>query len=183
MKPLKKHLRRFVPVIGFVLVIWIVALANMALDDALCIYGLVPRSLPGLDGILFAPFLHADMGHVITNTASLLLLGALICVNGETRFLVATAIIIVISGLGVWVIGRDAIHFGASGVVFGYLGFLVARMVHPHSWESHRCHHHHFSLCHCSVGCVASGSIHFLGNPPMWSARRYPGRTAAINKK
>ena len=121
--------RRFIPVFAFVIVVWVVEVVNLVLDHSLNTHGLIPRSVEGLDGIFWSPFLHGNPAHLITNTAPLLILGALICANGRQRYLVVTGCIIVVGGLGVWVIGRAAIHVGASGVVFGYFGFLIA-----HAW-------------------------------------------------
>ena len=122
-----KLVARFIPVIFFVVVLWVIELVNLTLGHALNIHGLIPRSSQGLDGIFWSPFLHGNLSHLLTNTAPLLILGGLVCVSGTRSFFFATGCIIVLGGLGVWVIGRTAIHVGASGVVFGYFGFLVAR--------------------------------------------------------
>ena len=122
-----KLVARFIPIIVFVAVIWVIELVNLALEHRLNVYGLIPRTSHGLDGILWSPFLHGNLPHLLTNTAPLLILGGLICASGTRLFFLATGCIIVIGGLGVWVIGRSAVHVGASGVVFGYFGFLLAR--------------------------------------------------------
>lgn len=121
--------RRFIPVIAFLVVVWVVEVVNLVVDHRLNVHGLIPRSTQGLDGIFWAPFLHANFAHLMTNTAPLLILGALVCASGAKRFFVVTGCIIFAGGLGVWVIGRSAIHVGASGLVFGYFGFLIA-----HAW-------------------------------------------------
>lgn len=89
--------------------------------------GLSTRRSSGLVGILFCPFLHGSFQHAALNSAPLLVLGGIILgINGR-RFLPATAIIIIIGGLLTWGLARpNTVHVGASGLVFGYLGFLVA---------------------------------------------------------
>ena len=100
----------------------------LLLDGALDDYGIRPREQTGLYGILFAPFLHIGFGHVTANTVPFLLLGSLVVLRRTSDFFLASAVIIVISGLGVWLTGpAQSVHVGASGLVFGYLGFLLLR--------------------------------------------------------
>ncbi len=90
--------------------------------------GIRPRQLAGLPGILMAPFLHRDFGHLSGNTLPLLGLSLILALTGLHRFLAATLIIIAVTGSAVWLFARgNAIHLGASGVVFGYLGFLLVK--------------------------------------------------------
>lgn len=91
-------------------------------------FGIRPRQWAGLPGILMAPFLHRDFAHLSGNTLPLLGLSLILAFTGVRHFLAATLIIIIVSGSAVWLFGRgDAIHLGASGVVFGYLGFLLVK--------------------------------------------------------
>lgn len=91
-------------------------------------FGIRPRELAGLPGILFAPFLHHGLGHLIGNTWPLLVLSFVLALSGMKRFFAATGIIILASGLGVWLFGRGhAVHIGASGIVLGYIGFLLVK--------------------------------------------------------
>ncbi len=91
-------------------------------------FGIRPRQLNGLPGILLAPFLHRDFAHLSGNTLPLLGLSLILALTGVRHFLSATLIIILVSGSAVWLFGRnDAIHLGASGIVFGYLGFLLVK--------------------------------------------------------
>lgn len=89
--------------------------------------GIAPRSASGLLGILAAPFLHADFGHLISNTIGILVLGGLTLLIGRREFIVVSLAGMLIGGLGTWAFGRPAMHIGASGVVFAYLGYLVLR--------------------------------------------------------
>ena len=90
--------------------------------------GIHPHHIDGLDGIVFAPFLHAGFGHLLSNTVPFLVLGVVIALSGLRRVILVTVIVAVIAGLGVWLFapsGTD--HIGASGVVFGYAAYLIAR--------------------------------------------------------
>lgn len=97
--------------------------------------GIMPHRIDGLDGILFSPFLHAGWGHLYANAVPLILVGTFALAGGTRRFLYSTAVIMLISGLGVWLIGSsNSVVVGASGVIFGYLGLLVTRGLVEHSW-------------------------------------------------
>jgi membrane associated rhomboid family serine protease len=97
--------------------------------------GIIPRHVEGLDGILFSPFLHANWDHLYSNSVPLILLGTFVLAAGWRRFIWSTVLIAVVGGLGVWLIGdSDSVVVGASGVIFGYLGLLVARGLVERSW-------------------------------------------------
>ncbi|MFM0036904.1 rhomboid family intramembrane serine protease [Paraburkholderia strydomiana] len=91
-------------------------------------HGVVPRSLSGLQGILFAPWLHASLGHIVANTGGLLVLGWLCMWPRISLLWEATAGAMLGAGLCAWLFGASgSVHIGASGLVFGYAGYLVAR--------------------------------------------------------
>lgn len=121
--------RQMFLLLALLVLIWGVELADvlvfrpqgLTLDQ----FGIVPRSIPGLRGILFAPFLHAGFAHLLSNTLPFLILGWLIILRRPQDFAVVSLIVLLVSGLGTWVIGAAGIHLGASGMVFGYLGFLL----------------------------------------------------------
>jgi membrane associated rhomboid family serine protease len=109
-------------------VVWGVHLVNFLLQGSLRAYGIVPRSLEGLSGILFAPFLHGSWAHLVLNSVSFLLLAPLTMLRRRSDFWAVTIVGTAVSGLGTWVIGgANTVHVGASGVIFAYLGFLMAR--------------------------------------------------------
>ncbi len=114
---------------GFIALIWGLEIVDsLFLGGALNIYGIRPRSLTGLFGILFAPFLHGSLGHVAANTIPFLTLGWLIMLRETSDFFVVTIITMLVSGFGVWLTAPAySIHIGASGVIFGYFGFLLLR--------------------------------------------------------
>jgi membrane associated rhomboid family serine protease len=91
-------------------------------------HGVVPRSLGGLQGIVFAPWLHASLGHIAANTGGLLVLGWLCLWPRVSNFWEATVGAMLGAGICAWLFGAPySIHIGASGLVFGYAGYLVAR--------------------------------------------------------
>lgn len=112
---------------GFVTLIWALEIVDFALGGALNAYGIFPRHFIGLRGILFAPFLHGSFAHLIANTIPFLTLGWFVMLKDTRDFFVVTAITMLVSGLGVWLFGSSGFHIGASGIIFGYLGFLLAR--------------------------------------------------------
>jgi membrane associated rhomboid family serine protease len=115
-----------------VILTWLVSLINIVLfgNGLGRLLGIRPRQLFGLVGIVFSPFLHRDIGHLMANTVPFLVLGWLVLLRGEldggADFYTITITILLIGGLGTWLFGRDAVHLGASGLVFGYIGFLMA---------------------------------------------------------
>ncbi len=118
-------------VIGFVALLYLVEAADQVLGHQLDRNGIRPLEIDGLWGVLFAPLLHANWGHLLANTGPALVLGFLMTLAGLPRFLLATAIVWVGGGLGTWLIGNvgsacgPTDHIGASGLIFGWLAFLV----------------------------------------------------------
>ena len=113
--------------IGLAALMWAVEIVDVVAFD-LDSHGIQPREVDGLPGIAFAPFLHAGFGHLIGNTVPFLLLGAAIALAGLARVAAVTAIVIVIGGVGTWLVGpENTVHVGASGVVFGYAAYLMSR--------------------------------------------------------
>ena len=113
----------------FVGTMWLVVVLNYFSPEIdLRNYGIVPRTSDGLLGIPLAPFLHGDVEHMLANTVPLLVLGGLIVARSVKTFVAVTVVVTVVGGLGVWLFGRgDSVHIGASGLVFGYFGFLLLR--------------------------------------------------------
>lgn len=89
--------------------------------------GIQPRSAMGLDGILFAPILHVGWAHLFANLVPWLILGFVLMTSGVRDFILVTAIVWLLPGIALWLVGPNAITVGASGVIFGWLTFLVAR--------------------------------------------------------
>ena len=105
---------------------WAVLAANTMVSGALLSFGVIPRTLVGLRGILFAPFLHGSVQHLAANTVSFAILGWLVSLRGWGRFAGVTLLSMLGSGLAAWLFGASgSVHVGASGVLFGYLGYLM----------------------------------------------------------
>ena len=124
---------RFRPLIFLLAVIWGVEAVNLIMGHGLASWGILPRSISGLIGIPLAPFIHGSLVHAVSNTVPLIVLGGLTLTAGRGRFWEATILIVLLSGALVWVFARGAYHIGASGLVFGYFGILVARAVFERS--------------------------------------------------
>ncbi|MBO4271838.1 rhomboid family intramembrane serine protease [Microbispora triticiradicis] len=107
---------------------WAIEILDYVENNRLDRYGIVAHEPDGLPGILFAPFLHAGFAHLMANSVPLLILGFVAAIRGIGRFLAASLIVILVSGMGVWLTSPpDTLTIGASGLVFGYFGFVVAR--------------------------------------------------------
>lgn len=113
---------------SFVVLLYAVELVDTVLGNRLDRAGIEPRETDGLDGILFAPLLHAGWGHLAANTVPLLIFGFLILLAGIARWLAVTAVVWVVGGVGVWLTGGEqTLHLGASVLAFGWLVYLLAR--------------------------------------------------------
>lgn len=114
---------------GLTVVMLVLQVVNTVTDYALNhSLGIISRQLGGLDGVLFAPLLHGGWGHLVGNLTMLVLLGVLLFVAGLREFLVTTALVWVVGGLGVWLLGPgNTVTIGSSILVFGWLAYLIAR--------------------------------------------------------
>ena len=126
----------FVWLLGFVAALWVVTIVNAFADLNLQQFGIVPRTTTGLRGIPLHALLHDDFGHLLSNTGPLLVLGGLASFRGKLKLFGLSLFVTVFSGVCVWLIARPAVHIGASGLVFGYFGYLVARGFYEGSFTS-----------------------------------------------
>lgn len=121
-------LRPYVVVALLVAAMWAVEVVDLIPGTGFDRWGIRPRLAVGLVGVVTAPFLHDGFGHLISNTIPFLVLGGLIAAGGVARYFRVTAVVTLIAGLGTWLVGPARTdHIGASGVVFGYLTYLLAR--------------------------------------------------------
>ncbi|QKT11065.1 rhomboid family intramembrane serine protease [Rhodococcus sp. W8901] len=118
---------------GFAMVLYVLEAVDTVAGNPLDQWGIEPRTLDGLWGVLFAPMLHFGWGHLFANTVPLLILGFLVLMSGIGRGLAATGIIWVIGGVGTWLTGGVGAHLGASVLVFGWLTFLLVRGIFTRS--------------------------------------------------
>lgn len=122
---------------GFIIFIWFLESVDWILGGSLDQFGITPRQISGLWGIGAAPLLHVGFGHVAANTIPFLVLGWFVLLRGPRIFITVTLIAILVSGLGTWLIAPSAsIHLGASGLIFGYFGYLLFRGYFERSMEA-----------------------------------------------
>ena len=108
---------------------WAVEVVNYADEGALTNrYGIQAHNSDAIWHIFTAPFLHANLDHIMANSVPLAILGFLAALRGVARFVTVSLIIMVASGLGVWFLSASGtVTVGASGLIFGYFGYLLAR--------------------------------------------------------
>lgn len=117
-------------------VMWLLEVINTLDSNALDHDGgIYPRSLDHVWSIFTAPFLHVSFAHLIDNTIPFVFMGVIIALRGAAKLALVTAIVIVVGGLGTWLIGPShSVTVGASGVVFGYAAYLLTRGLFDRSW-------------------------------------------------
>lgn len=107
-----------------VLVLWLVYLLDKGLDLELYRWGVLPRTLAGLPGVIFSPFIHGDMEHVFNNSVPVFLLGWSLIYFYPRKAGNVVLVSWLVSGIWVWISARGNYHIGASGVVYGLAAFL-----------------------------------------------------------
>jgi membrane associated rhomboid family serine protease len=121
--------KAFFLMVGFIGLIWALQIVNVAdgyrLDQD---YGILPRSITHLPDIFTAPFLHFNFGHIEGNSGPLFIFGLLAAYRGVKKFLGVTLVVAITSGMAVWLFqGSNELTVGASGLIFGYFGYVLAR--------------------------------------------------------
>jgi membrane associated rhomboid family serine protease len=123
-----RPLQALATILSFTAVLCVIELYDQMTGQWLDEDGIVPRSLDGLEGILWAPLLHGGFAHLAANTLPFVIFGFLVLANGIGRFLYVTAVIWVLAGLGVWFTAPyGSVTVGMSGVIFGWLTYLLVR--------------------------------------------------------
>ncbi len=113
---------------AFATVLWIVQVINAGDDYSLNRFGLRPRTVAGMWGIVTQPFLHESYGHLVSNTVPLVAIGWALLLSGVRVWLFVTVAVIVLGGAATWLVApSDEIIVGASALVFGWMGYLLAR--------------------------------------------------------
>ncbi len=129
-KAFSKEVKSQFNILGiFIIVFWGIEIVNQSFfGDRLDYFGIIPRNIIGLRGIFLSPFLHADFGHLLANTVPFAILGWFVMLQETRDFFLVSLFSMLFSGVGVWLFAQpNSITVGASGVVFGYLGFLMFR--------------------------------------------------------
>jgi membrane associated rhomboid family serine protease len=112
-------------------VLWLIEAVDQASNNSLDQYGIRPRTDEGIFGVFAAPFLHGSWGHLASNSVPFFVLGVIVLLDGWRRWISVTLWIVVISGATVWLISPPGtLTLGASGVVFGWLTYLVVRGIY-----------------------------------------------------
>jgi membrane associated rhomboid family serine protease len=120
-------LKRFIPIIILVALCWTVFVVNnLLLHSRLNQFGIIPRQIAGLPGIVLAPLLHGSFHHILANTVPLFILGAILCARNQRDFYFVTFAGTVFGGGLIWLFARNASHIGASGLIFCYFGYLAS---------------------------------------------------------
>jgi len=123
-------MKKIYPVLGFVGLCWLVFLVNnLMLRGYFSQFGIIPRTLGGLVGIVLAPLLHASFHHLLANTVPLLILGSIISLRSPRAYISITIAGTIIGGALTWLLAHRGCHIGASGLVFCYFGYVMG-----HAW-------------------------------------------------
>lgn len=112
------------PVVACVLLLWLIEALDRSLHLPLEKLGVYPRTAAGLAGVLFAPLIHGSWGHLLSNSFALLILGTALRYGYPRAAGPVLVLVYLLSGLGVWCLGRESYHFGASGLTHGMMFFL-----------------------------------------------------------
>ena len=109
---------------AFVIVIWMIYISQTTFNIPFAQYGILPRKIAGIAGILSSPLIHADFNHLISNTPALLILSITVIYFYPNSSLKVLSLIYLLTGILVWLLARQVYHIGASGIIYGLLGFL-----------------------------------------------------------
>ncbi len=163
-------------VIGaFTALLYLIEAVDAVLPANLDNLGIQPRTLGGLDGILWAPLLHAGWSHLFANTVAILVFGFLAMANGIGQWVAVTVTIWLASGIGVWLTGADGVTVGASGLAFGWLAFLLVRGMFNRSLGQLAVARRAARLLgQHAARRPARQARHLLAGPPVRRARRHP---------
>ena len=108
----------------FLCIMWIVKIVELHYNITLVNYGVLPKKIEGLKGILFSPFIHKDFTHLINNSLPILILGIMLFFTYKKTALSIFFWLFFISGFWLWIIGRPSYHIGASGIIYSLASFL-----------------------------------------------------------
>lgn len=121
--PIWKRIKILVGICSLIVLIYLI---NLLSGGYLNQFGIIPRTINGLSHILLAPFIHNSMGHLLNNLIAMVIFSAICLVRSVKLYIYSSLFIILVSGLLVWLFGRNASHIGASSWVFGLWGLSIA---------------------------------------------------------
>ena len=113
--------------IGIIASAWIVQVTNMLLGYRLNIFGIIPRHVIGIPGIVLSPWLHGSINHIFMNSLFFFAMAGLVSLHGMQTFVILSISITLISGVLVWLFARMASHVGGSGLIMGYWSFIMVK--------------------------------------------------------
>jgi membrane associated rhomboid family serine protease len=123
-KDFSRFRRAVITAVVFIVILWVIKLADIGLSLHLHHLGVYPREPGGLAGVLLAPLIHGSWGHLISNSSVLFVLGIAL-LYGYPRSAASVLLLVYLgSGLGVWLFARSSYHFGASGLTHGLMFFI-----------------------------------------------------------
>lgn len=123
-------------ILGLAALMIVAQVVNSLTANSLLQHGLIPRTLSGLQGVIFSPFLHGSVRHLLSNLLPFIVLSWLVATEGVQRYVRVALLVALLGGLLVWIVGRSTIHVGASGLIFGLWAYLLARAWYQRSLVS-----------------------------------------------
>ena len=108
----------------FVFIMWGVKLLEVYFEISLIEYGVLPRDISGIKGVLLSPFIHKDFKHLINNTFPIIVLGSLLSYFYKKNYKSIFPMLYIVSGILLWGIGRTSFHIGASGIIYALASFI-----------------------------------------------------------
>ena len=130
---MKKNVNALLVILGLMAGVFIIN--NLLLGSALNRYGILPRHLDGLWGILFSPFLHGSWSPLTNNLIAMTIFSLIVMTKGLSYYWRASTFIIIVGGLGVWAFARENFHIGASGWIFGLWALIIANAWYSRSFR------------------------------------------------
>jgi membrane associated rhomboid family serine protease len=116
--------------------LYVIHIFNWFVSYKLNRFGIVPRTLRGLPGIIFSPFLHGDFNHLFFNSIPFVILASMLSLYGWPVFMYVSVVIILLGGFATWLLARRGSHIGASALIMGYWSYLLVVAYYQPSWLS-----------------------------------------------
>ncbi|WCD77522.1 rhomboid family intramembrane serine protease [Pseudomonas sp. TUM22785] len=128
--------KRLRVILALAAIMAVVQVINTLTANSLVHHGILPRTLSGLQGLIFAPFLHGSFAHLLSNLPPFIILSWLVSTEGLGRYVRVALLVSILGGGMVWLFARNSLHIGASGLIFGLWTYLLARAWYQRSIAS-----------------------------------------------